>query len=250
MLFESEDAHEGADRCSSPRPHRVLLPGGPAAAASDRRRPVARSPTNRLRAALGVSLAMALVLIGFNLGRGFYLDAIENAGRSTDAGAAAFDQVLMFLRLSLRTIFVLGLVVAFGLWVAGPGRLATRVRTGVAGLVRGDGTGESTAVGRFAASLPHRAAAGRRGDRHRHPRRPRPAPAPFGVDRRRPRRARAAADRVPGAQRCPLRLRRPHRPQLVAPTRSSGRGRSDSPNCWGRTACVGCGRHEKQGGEA
>jgi hypothetical protein len=105
-----------------------------------------------LRAALGVALAMALVLTGFNLGRGFYLDAIENAGRSTDAGAAAFDQVLGLLRLSLRTTFVLGIVVALGLWMAGPGRVATRVRTGAVGLVRGEGAGEPTAVGRFAAT--------------------------------------------------------------------------------------------------
>ena len=123
----------------------LLLLGAAVAVSHDRRR-------TGLRAALGVSLAMALVLIGFNLGRGFYLDAIENAGRSTDAAAAAFDQVLGFLRLSLRTAFVLGIVVAVGLWLAGPGRLATRVRTGLSGLVRGRGEEEPTAIGRFAAT--------------------------------------------------------------------------------------------------
>lgn len=105
-----------------------------------------------VRAALGVALAMAIVLTTFNLGRGFYLDAIEDAGRSTDAAAAAFDQVLGFLRLSLRTVFVLALLVAAGVWLAGPGRLATRIRTGVVGVVRGRGDAEATAVGRFVAS--------------------------------------------------------------------------------------------------
>jgi hypothetical protein len=113
---------------------------------------IALSPNRRrtlLRAALGLAFGMALLLIVFSIGRNFYLDAIERAGRSREANAAAFDQVLGFLRLSLRTVFVLGLVVALGAWLAGPGRLATRIREGVLGLVRGKPGGEVTDVGRF-----------------------------------------------------------------------------------------------------
>lgn len=113
---------------------------------------IALSPNRRrtlLRAALGFAFAMALVLIAFNLARGAYLDAIENAGRSRAAGAAAYDQVLDFLRISLRTTFAVGVVVAVGAWLAGPGRLATRIREGVLGLIRGGGEGEVTSVGRF-----------------------------------------------------------------------------------------------------
>jgi hypothetical protein len=113
---------------------------------------IALSPNRRrtlLRAALGLAFGMALVLIVFSVGRNFYLDAIERAGRSREANAAAFDQVLGFLRLSLRTVFVLGLVVALGAWLAGPGRLATRIREGVLGLVRGKPGAEVTDVGRF-----------------------------------------------------------------------------------------------------
>ena len=113
---------------------------------------VALSPNRRrtlLRSALAFAFTMALVLIAFNLGRGAYLDAIENAGKSREAGAAAFDQILDFLRVTLRTAFALGLVIAVGAWLAGPGRLATRIREGVSGLVRGGGEGDVTPVGRF-----------------------------------------------------------------------------------------------------
>jgi hypothetical protein len=113
------------------------------------------SPNRRrtaLRAALGVVLAMALVLTGFNLGRSTYLDAIENAGRDRDAAAAVYDQVLGLLRVGLRTVLVLGLVIAVGLWLAGPGRIATRIRGHVTGLVRSRSEGESTRVGRFVAT--------------------------------------------------------------------------------------------------
>jgi hypothetical protein len=113
---------------------------------------VALSPNRRrtlLRSALAFAFTMALVLIAFNLARGAYLDAIENAGKSREAGAAAFDQILDFLRVTLRTAFALGLVIAVGAWLAGPGRLATRIREGVVGLVRGRGEGDVTPVGRF-----------------------------------------------------------------------------------------------------
>lgn len=110
------------------------------------------SPNRRrtvLRAALGLAFSMALVLIVFNLGRGAYLDAVERAGRSRGANAAAFDQVIGFLRLSLRTTFVLGVAVAVGAWLGGPGRLATRIREGVLGVVRGKPGAQVTDVGRF-----------------------------------------------------------------------------------------------------
>jgi hypothetical protein len=113
---------------------------------------IALSPNRRrtlLRAALGLAFGMALLLIIFNLGRSAYLDAIERAGRSREANAAAVDQVLGFLRLSVRTTFAVGLGVAVGAWLAGPGRLATRIREGVLGLVRGHGDRDVTAVGRF-----------------------------------------------------------------------------------------------------
>ena len=58
------------------------------------------------------------------------------------AATAVYDQLLSFLRLSLRTGFVLAIVVALGAWLAGPGSLATKIREGTLQLVRGHDTGE------------------------------------------------------------------------------------------------------------
>ncbi|HEU5301327.1 MAG TPA: hypothetical protein VFW06_03705 [Acidimicrobiia bacterium] len=99
----------------------VLLLAAGVLLAGDRRRAL-------LRAALGVAGAMALVLIGSAVVRSIYLDAFRPEGRA--AAGAAYDQVLGFLRLSLRTVFTLALVVAIAAWATGPGRLATRVRAG------------------------------------------------------------------------------------------------------------------------
>jgi hypothetical protein len=95
-----------------------------------------------LRASLGLVLAMALLLILFNVGRSVYLNAFNAAGR--DAAGAAYDQVLGFLRVSVRAVFTLGLVVAIGAWMAGPGRVAKAVRG--AGQRLAGGTGDQAAA--------------------------------------------------------------------------------------------------------
>jgi hypothetical protein len=106
----------------------LLLLGGGIAASVHRRKTV-------LRVGLGVSIGAAVVLIALNLGRGPYLDLFEQPdGRA--AGEAAYDQVLEGLRLGARAIFVLGLVVAIGAWLAGPGATATRLRGAVTGRER------------------------------------------------------------------------------------------------------------------
>jgi hypothetical protein len=98
-----------------------------------------------LRAALGIALGMALLLIIFNLGRTLYLDALP-ASVNEAAATAVYDQVLSFLVTALRTAFVVAIIVAIGAWLVGPGRTATRVRM----LVRREPTGEDvTTVGTF-----------------------------------------------------------------------------------------------------
>ncbi|HEY8216004.1 MAG TPA: hypothetical protein VIH82_02650 [Acidimicrobiia bacterium] len=101
------------------------------------------SPNRRrtvLRAAIGIAIGMALLLVIFNVARSFYLDA---GFRNRDAAGAAYDQVLGFLRLSARSALAVAIVVAIGAWIAGPGRLATRIRDGVKKLSSG---GEGQAV--------------------------------------------------------------------------------------------------------
>jgi hypothetical protein len=84
-----------------------------------------------LHAGLGLAAGMLVILSAFNVGRTFYLDAVKTANR--DAAAAVYDQVLNFLRLSARTGFVVGIIIAIGAWLAGPSSAAMRLR----GLVRG-----------------------------------------------------------------------------------------------------------------
>jgi hypothetical protein len=115
---------------------------------------IAISPNRRrtiLRTAIWIAVGMALVLVIFNVGRTVYLDAVTSAGANRDAAEAAYNQILEFLRLSARTAFVVAVVVAIGAWLAGPGRTATRVRSGVKGLAEGEGAGEQTSLGRFVA---------------------------------------------------------------------------------------------------
>jgi hypothetical protein len=96
------------------------------------------SPNRRrtiLRSALGVAFALAIVTLGINSGRHFYLSALPDSVNQNAAGAV-YDQLLSDLRLALRTGFVLGLVIALGAWLSGPARPATRIRDSVLGLVR------------------------------------------------------------------------------------------------------------------
>jgi hypothetical protein len=109
------------------------------------------SPNRRrtvLRAAIGIAIGMALLLVIFNVARSFYLDA---GFKNRDAAGAAYDQVLSFLRLSARSALAVAVVVAVGAWVAGPGRLATRIREGVKRLSSGgeSATIEQSGVGHF-----------------------------------------------------------------------------------------------------
>ena len=109
------------------------------------------SPNRRrtiLRSALGLALAMAVLLVAFNGGRHFYLDVLP-ASVNVNAAGAVYDQLLDTLRLALRTGFAFALVVALAAWLAGPAKPATSMRNAVLRLTRGAGTagGEASPLG-------------------------------------------------------------------------------------------------------
>ncbi len=89
-----------------------------------------------LRTGLGVAFAVGLVLTAFNIGRSVYLDAL-GPDVNHEAAANVYDQLLGFLRIALRSAFVLGVVVAIGAWLAGPGEYATKIRDATVGIFRG-----------------------------------------------------------------------------------------------------------------
>jgi hypothetical protein len=119
----------------------ALLFGAAVAISTRRRRTI-------VHAALGLAFSVGLLLTLFNVLRGVYLDAIKPINQ--DAAGAAYDQILGFLRTAARAVFAFAIVVAIGSWLAGPGKTATRIRTGVLDRVRG-GEAEATPVSTFVA---------------------------------------------------------------------------------------------------
>lgn len=89
--------------------------------AHDRRRALART-------ALGAAFACLVVVIGLAVARHYYLDHVSSNVLSKPAAAAVFDTLVRFLRVSLRTAIVLGIVIALGVYLIGPGRLPVAVR--------------------------------------------------------------------------------------------------------------------------
>ncbi|MGW1170899.1 hypothetical protein [Streptomyces sp. NPDC001153] len=80
------------------------------------------------RTALGAAFACLVVAIGLVVARSYYLDHLPPQVQSRAAAGAVFDTLLRFLRVSLRTAVVLGVVVALGAYFVGPGRLPVAVR--------------------------------------------------------------------------------------------------------------------------
>ncbi|MBD8079533.1 hypothetical protein [Cellulosimicrobium arenosum] len=88
-------------------------------------------------AGLALTLAMLLLGVGLAVARALYLDALSGRVLRLDAAEVVFDQLLSFLRTTLRTVGVLGLVVALVAYLAGPGESARALRGAVVrGLAR------------------------------------------------------------------------------------------------------------------
>jgi hypothetical protein len=81
-----------------------------------------------IRAAIGLVIGMAVLGIGLTIGRHIYLDKLPDTVSKPAAGAI-YDQLVGFLRVSLRTIAALALVVAIGAFFTGPSGFAAAVRS-------------------------------------------------------------------------------------------------------------------------
>ncbi|SFO05250.1 hypothetical protein SAMN04487980_105011 [Streptomyces sp. cf124] len=80
------------------------------------------------RTALGAAFACLVVAVVLVIARRYYLDHLPAQVQSEAAAAAVFDTLLHFLRVSLRTAIVLGVVIALGAYLIGPGRLPRAIR--------------------------------------------------------------------------------------------------------------------------
>ncbi len=105
-------------------------------------------------AGLGFAASMLVLGAGLAIARAFYLNSVP-ATASAAAAAAAFDILVRFIRTALRTLLVVGLIVAVGAFFTGPSTAAVATRSafssGLARLRRGgESAGLSTGpVGRW-----------------------------------------------------------------------------------------------------
>jgi hypothetical protein len=91
---------------------------------------IARSHRRALiGAGLGFAASMLVLAAALLIVRGAYLNAVPSGALPSDAAAAAFDILVRFIRLALRTLLVVGLVVAGAAFLAGPSVTAVRIRS-------------------------------------------------------------------------------------------------------------------------
>jgi hypothetical protein len=82
-------------------------------------------------AGLGFAASMLVLGAALIIVRGVYLNAIPNSVLPSNAAAAMFDTLVRFIREALRTLLVLGLVVAAGAFFTGPSATAVGTRSGL-----------------------------------------------------------------------------------------------------------------------
>ncbi|HEY5358185.1 MAG TPA: hypothetical protein VIJ82_11005 [Streptosporangiaceae bacterium] len=98
----------------------LLLAGGVLVARGHRRALIG--------AGLGLAASMLVPAIGLQLFRGIYLNGVPSNVLPADAAAALFDALVRFIKQALRTVLVVGLVVAAGAFLTGPSVTAVRTR--------------------------------------------------------------------------------------------------------------------------
>jgi hypothetical protein len=79
-------------------------------------------------AGLGLAAAMLVLAAGLLIFRGIYLNSVPNSKLPADAAAALYDTLVRFIKAGLRTLLVVGLVVAGAAFITGPSVTAVRTR--------------------------------------------------------------------------------------------------------------------------
>jgi len=98
-------------------------------------------------AGLGFAASMLVLAVGLAYFRTIYLNSVPAAVLPSDAAAALFDTLVRFIKQALRTLLVVGLVVAAGAFLSGPSTTAVRTRSAVrSGLDRIRHRGERAGV--------------------------------------------------------------------------------------------------------
>jgi len=87
-------------------------------------------------AGLGLSASMFVLAAGLLVARGIYLNSVPNSKLPADAAAALFDTLVRFIREGLRTLLVVGLVVAAAAFLTGPSVTAVRTRSAISAGLR------------------------------------------------------------------------------------------------------------------
>jgi hypothetical protein len=81
-------------------------------------------------AGLGFAASMLVLGLGLLIFRGIYLNSVPNSALPSNAAAAIFDTFVRFIRTALRTLLVVGLVVAAAAFLTGPSVTAVQTRRG------------------------------------------------------------------------------------------------------------------------
>jgi hypothetical protein len=86
-------------------------------------------------AGIGIAVSMVVLALGLAVFRSIYLDAVPATVLPHDAAAVLYDTIVRFLRLGLRTVLVLGLVVAAAAFLTGQSVTAVRTRQGLSNAI-------------------------------------------------------------------------------------------------------------------
>jgi hypothetical protein len=104
---------------------------------------IARSHRRALiGAGLGFAASMLVLGIALAIGRSIYLNSVPNNVLPANAAAVLFDTLVRFIKDGLRTLLVVGLIVAIAAFFTGPSVTAVRARgvvTGGLGWLRSSG---------------------------------------------------------------------------------------------------------------